>query len=189
MVAVPSTTRTNHTAMHTSTVAPEATDSDSAIADVEHGLREKKQRYRNAANRLTARERLIIQRRFGLDGKPPSTLLELARRNGMSPEAVRAFEFRGLSRIAELCEVEDDRVGASAVSRVARGLMLGVRQRALRRIQAASHRRHGHRRASAARPIRRRGSRRGTATRTGARGDPDLDEPPSQSPLLIGGGR
>jgi hypothetical protein len=61
-----------------------------------------------------------------------------------------------------------------------------------REIATGLHRRHDvrHRRASSARPVRSRGSRRVTGT-SASRGDPsDLgDEPPSQSPSLIGGGQ
>ena len=51
---------------------------------------------------LAANERLVLRRRFGLEGDPPETLAEIGKRLGMSRERVRQIEGAGLRKLHAL---------------------------------------------------------------------------------------
>ncbi|MGH7356259.1 MAG: sigma-70 family RNA polymerase sigma factor [Candidatus Rokuibacteriota bacterium] len=51
---------------------------------------------------LAANERLVLRRRFGLEGEPPETLAEIGRRLGVSRERVRQIEGAGLRKLRAL---------------------------------------------------------------------------------------
>lgn len=48
---------------------------------------------------LRPRERLVFERRFGLDGDPPETLLEIGKRKGIGREQVRQIESKALRQL------------------------------------------------------------------------------------------
>ncbi len=48
---------------------------------------------------LTPRERLIIERRYGLDGEKPLHLSEVSEELGITKERIRQIEFKALSRL------------------------------------------------------------------------------------------
>jgi RNA polymerase primary sigma factor len=52
-----------------------------------------------AVQDLTPRERAVLNRRFGLDGKPAETLEEVGRIHGVTRERIRQIEARALSRL------------------------------------------------------------------------------------------
>src|SRR4029453_628587 len=54
---------------------------------------------RRALADLTSDERLVIARRFGLDGQPPSTLTELHSELGMSRREIRLTLLEGLTKL------------------------------------------------------------------------------------------
>lgn len=52
-------------------------------------------------NRLETRERLILNRRFGMDGKAPASCACIGEQVGLSGEAVRKIEMRSIERLRE----------------------------------------------------------------------------------------
>ena len=68
-----------------------------------HALEEKRRHADThaALGQLDRRSRLIVTRRFGLDGKPPNTLAELGKRLGLTKERVRQIERAALDLMRE----------------------------------------------------------------------------------------
>lgn len=54
---------------------------------------------RRAVAELTPAERMVIARRFGFDGQPPSTLSELHTQLGMSRREIRLTLLEGLTKL------------------------------------------------------------------------------------------
>jgi RNA polymerase primary sigma factor len=52
-----------------------------------------------ALTRLKPRMRLVVERRFGLHGKPPRTLEEVGQELGITRERVRQLESRALREL------------------------------------------------------------------------------------------
>ncbi len=61
---------------------------------------------RRALERLDDTARRVIEMRFGLGGREPMTLREVAKRMDLSPEGVRKLERRALRRLAEERELQ-----------------------------------------------------------------------------------
>jgi RNA polymerase primary sigma factor len=61
---------------------------------------------RRALDRLDENARRVIEMRFGLGGREPLTLREVAKRMDLSPEGVRKLERRALRRLAEERELQ-----------------------------------------------------------------------------------
>jgi RNA polymerase primary sigma factor len=61
---------------------------------------------RRALQRLDPKARTVIEMRFGIGGKDPLTLREVAQHVGLSPEGVRKLERRALMRLAEERELQ-----------------------------------------------------------------------------------
>jgi RNA polymerase primary sigma factor len=59
-----------------------------------------------AVARLPSRERRVIERRYGLDGDSPTTLVQMARELGVSRERVRQIEEGALARLARVRELQ-----------------------------------------------------------------------------------
>lgn len=72
---------------------PEVAPADSTAEEVAEFNRDAVWR---ALARLHPRERLVVTRRFGLDGEPPETLEQVAARIGVSKERVRQLQKRAL---------------------------------------------------------------------------------------------
>ncbi len=72
--------------------------------DIEKGIEkeELKKEIEDILNHLNERERYIIERRFGLNGKEPMTLREIGKSLGISRERVRQIEMRALKKIRAL---------------------------------------------------------------------------------------
>ena len=51
---------------------------------------------------LAENERLVLRRRFGLEGEPPETLETIGRRLGLTRERVRQIEAAGLRKLRAL---------------------------------------------------------------------------------------
>src|SRR3989449_4511898 len=62
---------------------------------------------------LAANERLVLRRRFGLDGEPPETLEAIGRRLNLTRERVRQIEMAGLRKLRGLLKARG--IGASDV--------------------------------------------------------------------------
>jgi RNA polymerase nonessential primary-like sigma factor len=58
---------------------------------------------------LGERQRLVLQRRFGLDGTPVQSLAEIGRDLGISRERARQIQEEGLRRLRKLAHENDDR--------------------------------------------------------------------------------
>ena len=65
-------------------------------------------RLTRALDELTARERLVLRMRFGLDGEPERTLDEVARELGVSRERIRQVELAALARLRRMPHVLDE---------------------------------------------------------------------------------
>lgn len=63
---------------------------------------EREEALRDALGRLTARQRLVLERRFGLAGHDDCTLQELATDLGLSKERVRQLEKQAMERVRVL---------------------------------------------------------------------------------------
>jgi RNA polymerase sigma factor (sigma-70 family) len=61
---------------------------------------------RRALERLDPNARQVIELRFGIGGRDPLTLREVAQRMGLSAEGVRKLERRALRRLAEERELQ-----------------------------------------------------------------------------------
>jgi RNA polymerase primary sigma factor len=61
---------------------------------------------RRALERLDPKARTVIELRFGIGGRDPLTLREVAQQVGLSPEGVRKLERRALMRLAEERELQ-----------------------------------------------------------------------------------
>jgi RNA polymerase primary sigma factor len=61
---------------------------------------------RKALSRLDSKARLVIELRFGIGGRDPLTLREVAEQVGLSAEGVRKLERRALMRLAEERELQ-----------------------------------------------------------------------------------
>jgi len=70
---------------------------------------EQTRRVRCEVLRLDPRERTVIASRFGLDGRPPQTLVEVAQRFGLSKERVRQIEVSALASLRIAIEERDPR--------------------------------------------------------------------------------
>jgi len=55
---------------------------------------------------LPSRERQILESRYGLEGRHPSTLDELGRRFNVTRERIRQLESRGLKKLQTLADAE-----------------------------------------------------------------------------------
>lgn len=61
---------------------------------------------RRALTRLTARQRLVVTRRFGLDDRPRGTLEEIGAELGLTPERVRQIQSHAMRRLRRFCLAE-----------------------------------------------------------------------------------
>jgi RNA polymerase sigma factor (sigma-70 family) len=61
---------------------------------------------RRALERLDPNARKVIELRFGIGGRDPLTLREVAQQMGLSAEGVRKLERRALRRLAEERELQ-----------------------------------------------------------------------------------
>jgi RNA polymerase primary sigma factor len=64
--------------------------------------RESVKKLAEALSRLPAKQRFILERRFGLDGEPGESLREVAEQLGLSGERVRQIEFVACGRLRKL---------------------------------------------------------------------------------------
>ena len=74
------------------------------------------QRHETLADALAAlpeRQRIVLVRRYGLDGQDPFTLDEIARELGLTRERVRQIEVESLRQLASFRELQDLRVFAA----------------------------------------------------------------------------
>src|SRR3954453_13267156 len=62
---------------------------------------------------LAERQRVVLTRRYGLDGADPFTLDEIARELGLTRERVRQIEVETLRQLAALCELQELRMDAA----------------------------------------------------------------------------
>jgi RNA polymerase primary sigma factor len=79
-------------------------DAPSPLEEVAVELEERS--IRRALERLDDSARRVIEMRFGLDGREPMTLREVAKRMDLSPEGVRKLERRALRKLAEERELQ-----------------------------------------------------------------------------------
>jgi RNA polymerase primary sigma factor len=79
-------------------------DAPSPLEEVTVGSEEDS--VRRALKRLDPTARQVIELRFGIGGRDPLTLREVASRTGLSPEGVRKLERRALRRLAEQAELQ-----------------------------------------------------------------------------------
>jgi RNA polymerase primary sigma factor len=79
-------------------------DAPSPLEEVAVELEEES--IRRALTRLDETARRVIEMRFGLDGREPMTLREVAKRMNLSPEGVRKLERRALRKLAEERELQ-----------------------------------------------------------------------------------
>jgi RNA polymerase primary sigma factor len=79
-------------------------DAPSPLEEVAVELEERS--IRRALERLDDTARRVIEMRFGLDGREPMTLREVAKRMDLSPEGVRKLERRALRKLAEERELQ-----------------------------------------------------------------------------------
>ena len=140
---------------------------------------------------LPARDRAMMLMR-GTFGSRPRTLMDVARTFGVSLDDVRYLECRLFHMLGKEWEAQW-REARMATSRQRRGPY--QRRTDFDYVHPVTGRtrpmsRSRERRGCGASP-RHRGSRRGAASRSGARGDPDDlgDEPPAERRLPIGGRR
>ena len=74
--------------------ALEVPDPDEALAP-----RLRREVLQQLVDRLPERERTVLRMRYGLDGEPPRTMREVARRLGLTAEGVRQVELRALAKL------------------------------------------------------------------------------------------
>jgi RNA polymerase sigma factor (sigma-70 family) len=79
-------------------------DAPSPLEEVAVELEERS--IRRALERLDDTARRVIEMRFGLGGREPMTLREVAKRMDLSPEGVRKLERRALRKLAEERELQ-----------------------------------------------------------------------------------
>jgi RNA polymerase sigma factor (sigma-70 family) len=80
------------------TIADESADPSSALVSL---LRQRAD-LTTVFDDLAANERLVLRRRFGLEGDPPETLETIGRRLGLTRERVRQIETAGLRKLRAL---------------------------------------------------------------------------------------
>jgi RNA polymerase primary sigma factor len=83
-----------------------ATDSRMDEQELELAQKTLRQTVRGMLDRLDARERLIIERRFGLSGGEECTLESLGRELGITKERVRQIEARAQEKIRRMASQE-----------------------------------------------------------------------------------
>jgi RNA polymerase sigma factor (sigma-70 family) len=80
------------------TIADEAADPNAFLAS----LFRKRAELTTVLDDLAENERLVLRRRFGLEGDPPETLETIGRRLGLTRERVRQIEAAGLRKLRAL---------------------------------------------------------------------------------------
>jgi RNA polymerase primary sigma factor len=75
-----------------------------------------KEALRDALERLTSRERRVLELRYGLGGQPPSTLHEVGRAFNVSRERVRQIENQSLKKLQNLPEAQQLRTDVETAS-------------------------------------------------------------------------
>jgi RNA polymerase sigma factor (sigma-70 family) len=78
-----------------------ADDAGAASPDVMLALKEGLQLLKEALAELPARERLVIEARYGLNGQPERTLQDLGRELGMSAEGVRKVQLAAMQQLKQ----------------------------------------------------------------------------------------
>jgi len=76
------------------------------LPDDEVDLIMRNENLRSVLEQLPGREREILEARFGLDGRPPSTLEELGKRFNLTRERIRQLESKSLTRLRALATAE-----------------------------------------------------------------------------------
>jgi RNA polymerase primary sigma factor len=79
-----------------------AIDPSDAVAE-----EQRRQTLADALGALPERQRVVLVRRYGLDGQDPFTLDEIARELGLTRERVRQIEVESLRQLAALRELQD----------------------------------------------------------------------------------
>ncbi len=82
-------------------------DPNSEAADNIIGDSEDKDVMRHLVSKLTERERLIITRRFGLDGTKPQTLEEIGDCVGVTRERIRQIEAQALNKLERMLAIRN----------------------------------------------------------------------------------
>jgi RNA polymerase primary sigma factor len=82
------------------------TDDSAQLPDEEVALTLRNEALHRILDALPDRERRILVRRFGLDGRPPSTLGELGRAFNVTRERIRQIETKSLKKLHVLARAE-----------------------------------------------------------------------------------
>jgi RNA polymerase nonessential primary-like sigma factor len=90
-------------------------ESDDAIL-AENSLAISGERLNELIMTLNERQRLVLQRRFGLDGTPVQSLADIGRDLGVSRERARQIQEEGLRRLRKLSQARTDGAGDKAES-------------------------------------------------------------------------
>jgi RNA polymerase primary sigma factor len=77
---------------------------------------------RDALERLSYRERRVLELRYGLGGEPPCTLDEIGHTFDVTRERIRQIEYRSLKKLQNLREAQQLRDGETASDYALRGL-------------------------------------------------------------------
>jgi len=81
-------------------------DKSAQLPDEEVAVTVRNELLRSILDTLSIREREILERRFGLDGRDPSTLDELGRTYNLTRERIRQIENRSLKKLHALARAE-----------------------------------------------------------------------------------